>query len=87
MLLATTGPSIVESVGAPRLTAISTSGSVLFPERRDIYERGVDEKNADSTVKMPLPSFSDSVSKVILELFVVAGWVPPSKTNDITEKT
>ena len=78
--------TIVESVEAPRLTDISTSDFVAFAQGREVYERQGEEKNADAATKMPLTSYRNSISKAILELFVVAGWVSASRTEEITEQ-
>lgn len=73
--------TIVESVEAPRLTYISTSDFVAFVQGIEVYEHQVEERNADATTKLPLTSYRNSISKAILELFVVAGWVTASRTE------
>jgi len=68
--------TIVETIEAPRLRDVSTSDFVEFQERREIYERQVSEKNTEAGVQIPLTTYRNSIDSAILELFVVAEWVP-----------
>ncbi len=77
--------TIVETIEAPRLTDISTTNFVLFTQKREIYERVISEKNSDANVQIPLTTYRNSIPKPILQLFVLANWVPVANVDDITE--
>ena len=77
--------TIVETLEAPRLIGISTEDFVSFKQKREIYERRVNEKSAEQGVPIPATSYRNSIQNPILEMFVVAQWVPMSSVAEITE--
>lgn len=78
--------TIVESVEAPRLKDISTEDFVLFKEKREVYERQIAEKNAESGVQVPLTTYRNPITKPVLDMFVTACWVPVESVDDIQEE-
>lgn len=77
--------TIVETLEAPRLTGISTEDFVSFKQKRDIYERRVEEKSQEQGVTIPATSYRNSIEKPILDIFITAQWVPVSSVEDIAE--
>ena len=78
--------TIDETVEAPRLNDIGTSDFVKFKIARETYERIINEKNLDPNVEIPLTTYKSSIPKPIQQLFVLAGWVPVDKIEDILEE-
>ena len=68
------------------LEYLSTEDFVSFKQKRKIYERHVNEKSAEQGVPIPATSYRNSIQNPILEMFVVAQWVPVSSVAEITEE-
>ena len=77
--------TIVETLEAPRLNGISAEDFVLFKQKRAIYERRVTENSSEQGVTIPTTSYYNSIDKSVLEMLVLAQWVPVSKVGETTE--
>ena len=75
--------TIVEKIEAALLTDIETTDFVTFREKREIYERLVEDKNKDSNVQIPLSTYRNSISKPILAMLVLANWVAATKVEEL----
>lgn len=78
--------TIVETLEAPRLRGIETSDFVTFKQKREVYERRVQEKIAEQGVAIPATTYRNSIEKPVLEIFITAQWVPVPSIDDITEE-
>ena len=58
---------------------------MLFKQKRAIYECRVTEKSSEQGVTIPTTSYYNSIDKSVLEMLVLAQWVPVSKVGEITE--
>lgn len=77
--------TIVESLEAPRLQGINMKDFVSFKEKREIYERKVNEKCREQKIKIVPTSYRNSIDKSLLETFVIAKWVPEATVDSIAE--
>ena len=83
---ATVKQTIVASLEAPRLTDITTEAIAVFKEQRATYERQVDEKNSDSSTQITKTTYRNSVDQSVLDVFVMAQWVPVHSVEEVTEQ-
>lgn len=51
-----------------------------------MYERQINEKNAESAVTVPLTTYRNSISKPVLDMFLTACLVPVKSVKEITEE-
>lgn len=79
--------TIVESLHAPRLSAIDTSDFVSFKERRKTYERKVEEKSLEQKVKICTTSYRNSIDDSLLQIFIIVGSVSETDVEGITEES
>ena len=63
--------TIVVTIEAPRLLDMGTIDVSAFKRKCAFYECGLAEKNADSSIQVPLTTNRDSINEDILDLFPV----------------
>ena len=78
--------TIVETLEAPRLTGIKTEDFVKFAQKREIYERQVQEKSQEQGIQIPTTTLRNSIDRPILNILITAQWVSVSSIDDLTEE-
>ena len=78
--------TIVETIAAPILGGIKTKDSVLFRQKRKIYELRISEKNADGNTDIQLTTYCDFIPKPFLRISVLGDWVSATTIESITEE-
>lgn len=78
--------TIVETLEAPRLKGIRTEDFVLFAQKREIYERQVQEKSQEQGVQISATTLRNSIEKPILNILITAQWVPVTTVEELTEE-